>query len=326
MKNDNVNNNRVREVSRVKQQHADELRCYPNVTGVGVGFRIKDGVRQPEVCIRVYVRQKLPVAALPEGGVLPRSIDSIDVDVIPAEFVTHIDLTLAERQSFQQVEIPAGVSVGGLRVTAGTWGAVVTDATGRDLILSNWHVLCGSEFCQPGEPIVQPGPFDGGTEVNIVARLTRFALTTAVDAACAELTGHRFAKHDIAGIGLRPIGIQGATLGLEVVKSGRTTGVTRGFIADVAADVDVGGYPGGVRHFQGQVIVESDTPPFSAGGDSGSLVLASNGSAVGLLFAGANDGSNTIMNHIEDVARALQLDFGVHPVAVELEFIDRTID
>lgn len=320
---DDINSDLIREATRAKQQYAEELRRFPNVTGVGVGFRIRGGVRQPEVCIRVYVRQKLPVEALPPDGVLPSSIGGTGVDVIEADFVTHVNLTLAQRRSFQQVEVPAGVSVAGLRVTAGTWGAIVTDAAGRDLILSNWHVLCGSDLCQPGEPIVQPGPFDGGTESDIVARLTRFALTSRLDAACAELSGHRFALHDIAGIGRRPLGRQQATLGLSVVKSGRTTGVTRGVVSDIDADVDVRGYPGGIRRFQGQAIVESDAPPFSAPGDSGSLVLATDGRAVGLLFAGSS--SYTIMNHIDDVAKGLQLDFGVHPVAVERDFIDLSI-
>lgn len=313
----------MRQVSRAKQQHADELRRYSNVTGVGVGFRIRNGVRQPEVCIRVYVRQKLPIDALSASDVLPASIGGVEVDVIEGDFVTHADLTLAQRRALQPIEVPAGVSVGALRISAGTWGAVVTDATGRDLILSNWHILCGSDLCQPGDPIVQPGVFDGGTELDIAARLTRFALTSRLDAACAELTGHRFALHDMAGIGQRAIGIQLATLGLEVTKSGRTTGVTRGVVADIDADVDVSGYPSGIQRFIGQVIVESDNPPFSAPGDSGSLVVTGEGRAVGLLFGGSFN--STILNHIDDVAQGLGLDFGVHPVAVERDFIDLTI-
>ena len=315
---------RAEPVSRAKRQYAEQLRRYPNVSGVGVGYRVREGKREPEVCIRVYVRKKLPLEALRAEDVLPRSVGGVAIDVIEADFVTHVNLSLAERRALHTPEVPCGVSVGGLRVTAGTWGSIVTDASGRDLILSNWHVLCGSDLCEPGEAIVQPGLFDGGTQNDVVARLLRFALTNRMDAACAEVTGDRFATHDLAGIGTRAIGTQPATLGLEVVKSGRTTGVTRGLVTDVDADVDVNGYPGGTQSFDGQIIVDHDESIFSAPGDSGSLVVTEERRAVGLLFAGSS--SHTILNHIDDVARGLELDFGVHAVAAELDFVDVSTD
>jgi hypothetical protein len=313
----NTEQHRLEQAGRVKRRHGERLRGYPNVNGVGVGYRVRGGIRQPEVVVRVYVRRKVPAAELGPEELLPSTVDGVGVDVIEADFVAQ--LTPEERSSFRQVAVPAGVSVGSLRVTAGTWGATVTDPVGRELLLSNWHVLCASDRCEPGEPIVQPGPYDGGEEgTDVVARLTRWHLSERVDCACAELTGNRFANHEIADLGSRPIGTEGIYLGLRVVKSGRTTGVTHGVVVDVDADVEIGDYPVyGTRHFVGQAVVEAEPGlgPFSGGGDSGSLVLAEEGAAVGLLFAG--DGTTTIINHIDDVVDALELDFGPQPLAVE---------
>lgn len=73
-------------------------------------------------------------------------------------------------------------------------------------------------------------------------------------------------------------------LGLELMKSGRTTGVThdRLMVKDAAIDVNYG--QNRIGRFEGQYIAG----PMSAGGDSGSLVFDSNGLVVGLLFAGSD--------------------------------------
>ena len=76
---------------------------------------------------------------------------------------------------------------------------------------------------------------------------------------------------------------------MRVMKYGRTTGQTKGKIYAINATVDVG-YDSGVARFVDQIIV---TPGgFSAGGDSGSLVVTddrkSTRQPVGLLFAGSS--------------------------------------
>lgn len=313
--------------AKVKREFAETLRLFPNVTGVGVGYRIRNNETTDEVCIRVYVSRKLPLDRLRAEDVIPRSVGGVAVDVIEAEFVPFAALTLQERAG-EQLGVQAGISIGGLRVTAGTLGAVVSDAAGRDVVLSNWHVLCGSLNARPGERILQPGLYDYGTVGDTFARLKAFALTARLDAACAVMDGHRFQSAEHAGLGRRPLGMVGPTLGTHVVKSGRTTGVTNGRIADIDADVFVTDYPGGYGDFNGQIIVEpfDRSVPFSRPGDSGSVVLAVNGAAVGLLFAGSVEAGRTILNPISDVAIALGLDFGVHPLPCERDYVDLTID
>jgi hypothetical protein len=83
---------------------------------------------------------------------------------------------------------------------------------------------------------------------------------------------------------------------MQVIKSGRTTGVTQGTVQSVntTVKVDYGGGCG-IARFVSQVIVTPGS--FSAGGDSGSVVLDSNTmKPVGLLFAGS--ATSTVMNHI----------------------------
>jgi hypothetical protein len=71
--------------------------------------------------------------------------------------------------------VPPGVSIGHYQVTAGTFGALVTDrATGERFILSNNHVLANSNDSQLGDAILQPGAIDGGLNPgDVVAHLHR---------------------------------------------------------------------------------------------------------------------------------------------------------
>jgi hypothetical protein len=316
---------RVREA---KERHSARLMQYPNVTGVGVGLRVVGGRRTDEVCVRVYVRRKVPEAQLSPADLLPRTVDGATVDVIEGDFVYMQDgapaLPLEERVMRHFPFLTPGVSVGGLRVTAGTLGAAVYDAAegGQQLLLSNWHVLCGDPACERGEAIVQPGTFDGGAAPrDTVAVLHRFAHTDRVDAAVAFVNGERFLRDAIPGIGLLR-GVGGASLGTRARKSGRTTGLTSGTVEDVSADVTVSG-----KLFLDQIVVTRDgNDPIVQGGDSGSLVVDEHDLAVGLLFGGAIDGSLWIANHVQDVMDALHIRFTPEPspllVAAALDVTD----
>src|SRR5260370_37279484 len=88
-----------------------------------------------------------------------------------------------------------------------------------------------------------------------MARLYRAALTDQVDAAIASLTGDRFLLKEILGLGsVTDVGVP--QLGMQVRKSGRTTGLTAGTIFDISADVQIGGYPEVVRHFFNQTPIQ----------------------------------------------------------------------
>jgi hypothetical protein len=94
-------------------------------------------------------------------------------------------------------------------------------------------------------------------------------------------------------------------LNMFVCKCGRTTQFTRGRITDCNATVRVGYGTAGTAIFQNQIIIQSLTSnPFSAGGDSGSLIVTDRTKQpAGLLFAGS--ATHTIANPISAVLAAL---------------------
>ena len=94
-----------------------------------------------------------------------------------------------------------------------------------------------------------------------------------------------------------------------VIKSGRTTGVTTGVCVGVGATIRVT-YPQGSAVFVDQLVIRSTRTDgdFSAGGDSGSLIVTVNGRHPwGLVFAGG--GGTTIANPIEAVMAFSDVEF-----------------
>ncbi|QKH39776.1 hypothetical protein FOC84_21295 [Achromobacter pestifer] len=99
-----------------------------------------------------------------------------------------------------------------------------------------------------------------------------------------------------------------ASLGLIVGKSGRTTGLTQGRVTQIGVSVNVNYGGGRVALFRNQIAIQSvNANPFSAGGDSGSLIWhwATGVRPVGLLFAGG--GGTTFANPIGAALSSLNI-------------------
>ncbi|WP_380171312.1 hypothetical protein ACFEMC_20390 [Kineococcus sp. DHX-1] len=189
-----------------------------------------------------------------------------------------------------------GLSIAQQDVTAGTLGGFVT-VEGSDglYVLSNNHVLANSDQAALDDPVLQPGPHDGGRAGDRVGRLARAVPLEAgggntVDAALALL------EDDLTDVDLsypvgRLTGWAEPDDEVAVEKVGRTTGWTTGRISAIELDDVAVQYPVGVVSFDGQIEVTGDAGAFSAGGDSGSLVYRPDTrQAVGLLFAGSERG------------------------------------
>ena len=99
-----------------------------------------------------------------------------------------------------------------------------------------------------------------------------------------------------------------AAVNMEVIKYGRTTGQTTGKVDAINAAVIVT-YDSGTALFTGQIIFKgTGGGSFSAGGDSGSLIVTASGhNPVSLLFAGNN--SITVGNPISEVLAAFNVVF-----------------
>lgn len=121
-----------------------------------------------------------------------------------------------------------------------------------------------------------------------------------IDAALAKPVNPEALNPSILEIG----DVKGFTepeVGMEVTKSGRTTGVTEGVIKAINATVQVDMGDGEEAVFHDQIIAT----PMSQGGDSGALVLDKEKRAVGLLFAGSD--KTTVFNKISNVMEQLNV-------------------
>jgi hypothetical protein len=301
----------VERARAAKDRAAQRLRRLPNVSGLGVGYKIVAGERTSTVCVRVYVRKKVPETALSTSEVVPKDLNGVPTDVIEDTFKIHT-LPIAEHRRWRAF-LYGGISIGNaITGGSGTLATAVFDAkTGEPLLLSNWHVLCGRTDCVQGEAIIQPGTGGGdtGRAGDVVARLVRSSLTDVVDAAVARITGQRMLFEDILQIGPAS-GTASAVLGEWAQKSGRTTGYTTGQVADVDADIDVD-YSElglGIRHYEHQVVIEGDDA--SAPGDSGSAWLNDRSEIIALNFAGNDAHSRADANPIAPVVGDLQIVIG----------------
>lgn len=176
-------------------------------------------------------------------------------------------------------------------------------------ILSNNHILAKSNDAKLGDPIYQPGPYDGGGPDDTIAQLVAFVpikfdgTLNKVDCALAlPVNQSDVIEQEILEIGK----VQGTIepqLRMRVRKFGRTTQLNEGEVIQIHATVKVGGYSGGkVAWFEDQII----TTLMSAGGDSGSVLVERDGQrAVGLLFAGSN--TITVHNRIANIEEALNI-------------------
>lgn len=195
---------------------------------------------------------------------------------------------------------------------SGTLGSLVQVGT-TQYILSNNHVLGRGDQAAPGEDISQPGRIDNNCALpRLVADFTAAPiLGSNVDAAIAQLRpGTMNTTGAIEDVGTPSSLVKQPTVGLAVAKSGRTTGFTTGNVSSINTSVNVqyqqncGSGKKFVVSYTNQVVINSTT--FSAGGDSGSLIVSNDSSChhpVALLFAGSS--SSTIGNPIGEVLTKL---------------------
>ncbi|HEY0781591.1 MAG TPA: hypothetical protein VGE98_03985 [Thermoanaerobaculia bacterium] len=194
----------------------------------------------------------------------------------------------------------------------GTLGSLVK-RDGTSFILSNNHVLARSGSAATGEDIVQPGLIENGCSSTGLNRVADYAGnivplgTHNVDTALATVrAGQVTTTGQILGIGVPCNTTASPTVGLSVKKAGRTTGLTTGRIqaTNVSVTIQYETQCNGGSTFNETYTNQVSITPgsFSAGGDSGSLILSSTNHPVALLYAGSSQ--VTIGNRIADVVAA----------------------
>lgn len=328
------------DVTRAKELHKAALLARPNVVGVGTGYKRKSGKQTPELSIVTLVKRKLPPTALTAEALVPARVDGIPTDVLE---VGEIRALAAPTDRWRPA--PGGVSIGHYNITAGTLGVVVRDrATGTRLILSNNHVLANSNDASEGDPILQPGPADGGiVGRDTIANLLRFQpiqygsepgtcglanFYAAVGNFLAKLFGsnHRLEtiRQDSSAVNYVDAALARPVNNGDVLDEILVVGTVAGTVdASLGMPLRKSGRTTG--YTTGEVLVLDATVDvsygtlqtarfdgqiiagaMSAGGDSGSLVVSGDPpKAVGLLFAGSD--KSTILNPIQLVLDALDI-------------------
>jgi hypothetical protein len=241
------------------------------------------------------------------------------VEIATAGSLLLVAPVLAQHTAKQTPPIQFGTSGGSAKdistsfCCAGTLGSLVL-RDGTRYILSNNHVLARSGSAVVGESTIQPGLVDSNcsaTNDNVVGTFEGnfVPLGHNTDTAVSQaITSQVNTSGAILGIGVPCSSTVTPTVGMSVTKSGRTTGVTTGTIqaVNVSATVAYETMCNAGRSFNesytNQVAITPGT--FSAGGDSGSLILNSTHHPVALLFAGSS--SETIANPIQSVVSAYQ--------------------
>lgn len=281
-------------VLAAKRDNEDALLSKSNVQSVGVGVKNDTD----EQAVVVGVSEKVPESNLDANDIVPESVSGVRTDVVevgevyPQILVQEIDRKGTHRP------IPQGVSIGHPEVTAGSTGWMWETDDGTLYIGSNNHVLANVNGATAGDPILQPGTADGGTTDDVIGSLEFFVRVedgVSVDLALAKPDGVAI-KNELAGVDKPITGtVESLGIGDELVKSGRTTGVTRGKVQQLDATVNVNYGDMGAVKMTGCIMTEA----MSRGGDSGSSVAKEvDGElrAAGRLFAGSQ--SVTVHHHI----------------------------
>lgn len=329
----------------------------PNISSVGVGYKLKDGKRTSELAIQFTVKNKasspealerIGTVEIPESFQIGNAI--VPTDVLEREFKAEFRVVGEAAGSDRKKRldpIAPGASVAHTKETAGTIGCVVFDRVdGTPYVLSNWHVLHGPNGAI-GDIVVQPGPFDDNrTQLNRLGTLVRSHLGHAGDCAVATIEG-RAIDPTIIDLDVKVEKLGEPELGDLVIKSGRTTGVTRGIVTRVhtISRIDYGGSVGEQEVGGFEIGLDPDHVPsngeVSMGGDSGSFWLfVKNGKAsnvmAGLHFAGEgslNPNEHAVACYPQSVFEKLAISLTPPAVATEAvgtgfnrDFLSKRID
>ncbi len=290
----------------MQERFTDEWLALDGVVGTAIGV---DGAGH--AVLKVFLEE-------PGIAALPRYVGSERVLVVTEVTGPFRALPAEERAESADPKtpfprpVPIGVSTGHPNVTAGTIGARATDGD-RVFALSNNHIVAAVNGGQEGDHLLQPGIADGGRDPDdSIGTLfdyepLRFCRALVcppnrIDAAIALTTPENLGNETPeGGYGAPRPWTRDAELGLAVQKYGRTTGLTEGRVTGIHATIDVN-YRTGTARFEDQIVISGNG--FSAGGDSGSLVvtkglLLGDRRPVGLLFAGSP--TSTLANPIDVV-------------------------
>lgn len=331
----------IEEIRPVLAQSRSELSKKANVVATGIGYKITNGKKTDELAIICSVDTKKSLNKLPSHDRIPSQINGITTDVIPTGPISVFqDRTDRFRPapggvSIGHYLITAGTL--GCLVQKGNERYILSN---NHVLANSNDASIGDPVLQPGRhdggqqpgdeiaalsefvPIRFEGNGNGGVPcptagfaagiLNVFAamigsktRLRQYRITqennhNKVDCAIAKPNNPEDVADDILEIGTINDIVDGV-LGMEIKKSGRTTGLTTGTIDQIDVTVRVNFGSNKVAVFEDQLLAGA----MSQGGDSGSVVLDRDNNITGLLFAGSP--STTVINRIQNVFSELNV-------------------
>ena len=296
----------------IQARYTDRLLAIPGVVGVGLGVT-SDG----QAALKVFTVGP-DVAGLPAAldGTPVEAVVTGEIRALPAVRVAaEAGVVLSPDDRYPR-PVPIGVSTGNQGTCSSGTIAARVKAGRKVYALSNNHVYALENRAPLGSRVLQPGRYDlncaSGADA-VLGTLTRYVpidfssgARNVVDAAIAVTSStllERGTPPD--GYGIPAATPVPAALGQLVQKYGKTTRLTVGRVDAINATVTVA-YATGITRFVGQILV-GGRGPFCRAGDSGSLIVTTDGRRpVGLLFAGTASGY-TFANPIGDVLKALNV-------------------
>ena len=162
---------------KLVRKYYPEIKRKANVIGCDLQLRKRrrKGKIVDELCFVVFVKKKVPIRQLALKDVIPATLEGIPVDVVNAGVLkAPPDFEIPRRERKKKAidktgkfrPLVAGISIGHVQITAGTLGWFV-EKNGQMLLASNAHVFTPDPSLEtfPEDDILQPGKYDGGTEV-----------------------------------------------------------------------------------------------------------------------------------------------------------------
>lgn len=303
------------EALRHKNRISPVLLKRAGVMAVGVGYA---DTNKPALgaSVIVYTHQKIVPSSLNSlKSVAAKAGSAVPVRFVPSGTFNVNDFApkpKAIKRIFIRSRIrpvPGGVSVGKTNPFSTGTGGVIVIRNGQLYILSNNHVLIknnSSNF----SATVQPGPADAAIAGNIIGKAFKFVRlikggVNFQDSAIAipnsnSILNPRYLVSSSRQLITVPGHLLSYPVGLQLFKSGRTSGFVRGTVESNNVDVRVS-YGGalGTLLFRNQSVIRGNSGAVSLPGDSGSVWLrASDRFAAALNFAGTANGVRSISNPI----------------------------